>query len=105
MKRLIISDLHLGSYYAKEAQLIQFFEENSDFDELILAGDIIDFIRVPYFTEQTAKLFNFVSNFPERWFISLEIMIYLLKTVLGTICLVFISKMSMNLLKTGRNLE
>jgi UDP-2,3-diacylglucosamine pyrophosphatase LpxH len=66
MKRLIISDLHLGSYYTKEAQLIQFFEENSDFDELILAGDIIDFIRVPYFTEQTAKLFNFVSNFPGK---------------------------------------
>ena len=34
MKRLIISDLHLGSYYAKEAQLIQFFEENADFDEI-----------------------------------------------------------------------
>ena len=45
MKRLIISDLHLGSFYAKEAQLIQFFEENADFDELILAGDIIDFIH------------------------------------------------------------
>jgi UDP-2,3-diacylglucosamine pyrophosphatase LpxH len=66
MKRLIISDLHLGSFYAKEAQLIQFFEKNTDFDELILAGDIIDFIRVPYFTEQTTKLFNFVSNFPGK---------------------------------------
>ena len=63
MKRLIISDLHLGSFYAKEAQLIQFFEENADFDELILAGDIIDFIIIPTFTEQTAKLFEFVSNF------------------------------------------
>ncbi len=63
MKRLIISDLHLGSYYAKERELIKFFENNDDFDELILAGDIIDFIKVPLFTEQTAKLFEFVSNF------------------------------------------
>lgn len=66
MKRLIISDLHLGSYYAKEAQLIDFFNKNPDFDELILAGDIIDFIRVPVFTQRTAKLFAFISNFPGK---------------------------------------
>tara|TARA_R100000664_G_C2757244_1_gene145394 strand:- start:3237 stop:3932 length:696 start_codon:yes stop_codon:yes gene_type:complete len=64
MKRLIISDLHLGSLYSKEKELVEFFKNNSDFDELILAGDIIDFIRVPYFTEQSTKLFKFVSTFP-----------------------------------------
>jgi len=63
MKRLIISDLHLGSFHAKEQQLLAFLSNNNDFDELILAGDIIDFIIIPTFTEQTAKLFEFVSNF------------------------------------------
>ena len=63
MKRLIISDLHLGSFHAKEQQLLTFLTNNNDFDELILAGDIIDFIIIPTFTEQTAKLFEFVSNF------------------------------------------
>ena len=68
MRRLIISDLHLGSFYTKERELINFFKENNDFDELILAGDIIDFIRVPQFTEQTTKLFEFVSNFEGKIF-------------------------------------
>jgi len=63
MKRLIISDLHLGSFHAKEQQLLTFLSQNNDFDELILAGDIIDFLIIPTFTEQTAKLFDFVSNF------------------------------------------
>ena len=66
MKRLIISDLHLGSFHAKEQQLLTFLSNNNDFDELILAGDIIDFIIIPTFTEQTAKLFEFVSNFPGK---------------------------------------
>lgn len=63
MKRLIISDLHLGCHYAKEKQLLTFLNNVEGFDELILAGDIIDFLIVPTFTEQTTKLFNFVSNF------------------------------------------
>ena len=63
MRRLIISDLHLGSFHAQEQQLLTFLSNNNDFDELILAGDIIDFIIIPTFTEQTAKLFEFVSNF------------------------------------------
>ena len=63
MKRLIISDLHLGSLYSKEKELLTFLSANNDFDELILAGDIIDFLIVPTFTEQTTKLFNVVSNF------------------------------------------
>ena len=63
MKRLIISDLHLGSFHAKEQQLLTFLNSIEGFDELILAGDIIDFLIVPTFTEQTAKLFDFVSNF------------------------------------------
>ena len=52
--RLIISDLHLGSYNSKEETLCQMLNE-VEFDELILAGDIIDFIKVPTFTKKTIK--------------------------------------------------
>ena len=52
--RLIISDLHLGSFYSKEELLCEMIEE-VEFDELILAGDIIDFIKIPTFTKRTLK--------------------------------------------------
>ncbi len=60
-KRLIISDLHLGSAYAREEELYNFLNE-IEFDELILNGDIIDFIKVPRFTDHSALLFKFVSR-------------------------------------------
>ncbi len=50
--RLIISDLHIGSMHSKEEALCQMLKD-IEFDELILAGDIIDFIKVPTFTEKT----------------------------------------------------
>ena len=53
--RLVISDLHIGSVHAKEDLLCDMIE-NVHFDELILAGDIIDFIKVPTFTKRTIKL-------------------------------------------------
>lgn len=59
--RLIISDLHLGSAYSKE-QAIYDLLSNTEFDELILAGDIIEFLKKPTFTEKTARLFDFISN-------------------------------------------
>ncbi len=52
--RLIISDLHLGSLHSKEDELCEMISE-VEFDELILAGDIIDFIKVPTFTKKTIK--------------------------------------------------
>ena len=52
--RLIISDLHLGSLHSKEDLLCEMVNE-IEFDELILAGDIIDFIKVPTFTKRTIK--------------------------------------------------
>ena len=55
--RLIISDLHLGSVNSKESKLLQLLSEVK-FDELVLAGDIIDFIRVPTFTGETAEILN-----------------------------------------------
>ena len=55
MKRIIISDLHIGSKYYKGELLIEFLRE-IEYDELILAGDIIDFIRVPLFNERAKKI-------------------------------------------------
>ncbi len=62
MKRVIISDLHIGSKYADEKKLLQFLN-NLDCVELILAGDIIDFIKIPTFTEQSYALFKIIENF------------------------------------------
>ena len=59
--RLIISDLHLGSAHAREKKLFEFLK-TVEFDELVLAGDIIDFIKIPRFTEHTALLFDFVGK-------------------------------------------
>ncbi len=59
--RLIISDIHMGSLYSKESKLYKLLNEIK-FDEIILAGDIIDFIKVPTFTEHTADLFNKISE-------------------------------------------
>ena len=57
MKRLVISDLHLGAAFSREDLLLDLLEEK-EFDELILAGDIIEFLKVPHFTEDTKKIFN-----------------------------------------------
>ena len=55
--RLIISDLHLGSITSKESKLVELLK-STDFDELVLAGDIIDFIKIPTFTDETVKVFD-----------------------------------------------
>ena len=62
MKRVVISDLHIGSNYCKEEQLVQFLE-TIECDELILAGDVIDFIKVPSFSRTTARLLNLLNKF------------------------------------------
>ena len=59
--RLVISDLHLGSLHAKEEKIYQLLKQ-TEFDELILAGDIIDFIKVPTFTKSSGLLFEFVMK-------------------------------------------
>ena len=64
-KRLIISDTHLGSAYAKEAELFQMLHEEI-FDELILAGDILEFLRKPKFTSITKKIFDIVNSKPKK---------------------------------------
>ena len=59
--RLIVSDLHLGSAYSKEERLHSLIKSTTC-DELILAGDVIDFIKVPTFTKQTAALLNLIKS-------------------------------------------
>lgn len=64
MKRIVISDIHIGSQYYKSKELISFLKE-VEYDELILAGDIIDFIKVPEFTSRAldiAKEINFSKS-------------------------------------------
>lgn len=59
--RLVISDLHIGSLHAKEDLLCDMINE-IEFDELVLAGDIIDFIKVPTFTKKTMKLIEVLKK-------------------------------------------
>jgi len=59
--RLVISDLHIGSMHAKEDLLCEMLE-SVHFDELILAGDVIDFIKVPTFTKKTMNLIDILRK-------------------------------------------
>ena len=60
--RLIISDTHLGSDYSKESELLSLLT-SLDYDELILAGDIVEFLRNPEFTKTSMKLINHIQEF------------------------------------------
>jgi UDP-2,3-diacylglucosamine pyrophosphatase LpxH len=59
--RLVVSDLHLGSAYSKESRLYSLIE-STKCDELVLAGDVIDFIKIPTFTKKTAALLNLIKG-------------------------------------------
>jgi len=61
MRRIIISDLHLGSMFSKEDDIIKLLK-TENYDQLILGGDIIDFIRIPTFTKKSFEIFNIISN-------------------------------------------
>ena len=55
MKRVIVSDTHIGTKFYKSEELLQFLD-TIDCDELVLAGDIIDFIKIPVFTERCLQI-------------------------------------------------
>lgn len=55
MKRVILSDIHIGSKYYKAKELIAFLKE-AKYDQLILAGDIIDFVKVPLFSDRAIEI-------------------------------------------------
>lgn len=60
MKRIIISDTHIGTKFYKSDKLLSFLESVS-YDQLILAGDIIDFIKIPVFTERCMKIIESID--------------------------------------------
>jgi len=61
MKRVVISDIHIGSQYFKAVELLRFLSE-VEYDELILAGDIIDFIKVPEFTDRALAIAQLITQ-------------------------------------------
>ena len=63
--RLVISDLHLGSEYSQEELLYEMLT-TIEFDELILAGDIIEFLRKPKFTDHTYKILDFINSLNKK---------------------------------------
>ncbi len=60
MKRIIISDLHIGSKFYRSEELLKFLK-SEHYDELILAGDIIDFIKIPVFTKRCLEIISAVD--------------------------------------------
>jgi len=61
MKRVIVSDTHIGTKFYKSDDLLSFLR-SIDCDELILAGDIIDFIKIPVFTERCMEIIKEIGN-------------------------------------------
>ena len=61
MKRIIISDLHIGSRFYKGKELLSFLK-TEDFDQLILAGDVIDIIKIPTFTKRCVEILTTIGN-------------------------------------------
>ena len=60
MKRIVISDVHIGSKYYQADALIQFLKE-TEYDELILAGDIIDFQKIPEFSVKASRIWKAID--------------------------------------------
>jgi len=61
MNRVIISDTHIGTKFYKSEQLLNFLK-SAEYDELILAGDIIDFIKIPVFTERCMEIISSIDS-------------------------------------------
>mgnify|MGYP003113294293 CR=1 FL=1 len=60
MKRIVISDTHIGSKFYKSDDLLKFLK-SVEYDQLILAGDIIDFIKIPTFTERCMEIVDSID--------------------------------------------
>jgi len=60
LKRVVISDTHIGSKFYKEEELYNFLE-SEEYDQLILNGDIIEFLKIPTFTEGCMKIIKSVD--------------------------------------------
>ena len=61
MKRIVISDLHIGTRFYRSEELLNFLK-NEEFDQLILAGDIIDFIKIPVFSKCCLEILKCIGD-------------------------------------------
>ena len=61
MKRVIISDTHIGTRFYRSEELLAFLKSET-YDEIVLAGDIIDFIKIPVFTERCLQILKQISK-------------------------------------------
>ena len=61
MKRLIVSDTHIGSRFCKKDDLLALLKEKK-YDQLILNGDIIEFLKVPTFTPIVVELIKNIES-------------------------------------------
>ncbi len=60
MRRIVISDVHIGSNSYKGEELSSFLR-SAEYDQLILAGDIIDFIKIPTFKKPFKKILEAID--------------------------------------------
>ena len=60
MRRIVISDVHIGSNSYNGKELASFLNR-AEYDQLILAGDIIDFIKIPTFTDSFIDIFEAID--------------------------------------------
>lgn len=60
MKRLIISDTHIGSRFCRKEKLLELLK-SQDYDQLILNGDIIEFLKVPTFTPLALEIIEAID--------------------------------------------
>jgi UDP-2,3-diacylglucosamine pyrophosphatase LpxH len=60
LKRVIISDTHIGTKFYRSDRLLEFLR-TEEYDELVLAGDIIDFIKVPVFSERCMEILDAID--------------------------------------------
>jgi len=60
MKRLIISDTHIGSRFYRRNKLLELLR-TKEYDQLILNGDIVEFLKGPVFHEIALEIFKAID--------------------------------------------
>jgi UDP-2,3-diacylglucosamine pyrophosphatase LpxH len=60
LKRLIISDTHIGSKFYKKEELLRLLRTKK-YDQLILNGDIIEFLKGPSFTPMVLDIITAID--------------------------------------------
>jgi UDP-2,3-diacylglucosamine pyrophosphatase LpxH len=61
VRRIVISDTHIGSNFYRSDELLEFLQ-SQQMDQLVLAGDIIDFIKIPILTQNCAKILDAIGD-------------------------------------------